>query len=77
MNPSPSRELIELPEVTDDGLGRYGGRCRCGGGLWTVREDDPGLVVCVESPEWKGVIVALSRSTRGIGGLARAGARAR
>jgi len=43
--------VIELPAVTDDGLGVTAVDVGCGGGLWTVREDAPELVVCVESPE--------------------------
>jgi len=41
----------ELPAATDDGLGVTAVDVGCGGGLWTVREDAPELVVCVESPE--------------------------
>jgi len=41
----------ELPAATDDGLGVTAVVVVCGGGLWTVREEDPELVVCVESPE--------------------------
>jgi hypothetical protein len=43
--------VVELPAVTEDGLGVTAVVVAWGGGLWTVKEDVPELVVCVESPE--------------------------
>jgi len=43
-------KVIELPAVTDDGLGVTPVDVERGAGAMTVRDDVPELVECVESP---------------------------
>ena len=48
-----------VPAVAEDGLGVTAVVVGWGGGLWMVKEDDPELLACVESPGKEAVIVAV------------------
>ena len=51
--------VIEVPAVAEDGLGVTAVVVGWGGALWTVKEDDPELVVCFESPAYVAEMVAV------------------